>query len=68
MVGAVVFTYGFLMSFVFAGASRNAKLRRANPPIVQYVGYLLCGISIGTSVALLAHAVGLHLGMPLLAL
>ena len=66
MVGAAVFVYGLLMSFVFSGASRNAKLRRPNPPVMQYVGYVLCGITAGASVVLMCHAIGDSIGMPLL--
>ncbi|KQT31433.1 hypothetical protein ASG29_15440 [Sphingomonas sp. Leaf412] len=56
MLGAVVFTYGMLMSFVLSGASRNAKLARPNPPILQYVGYVLLGATAAVSVALLVYA------------
>lgn len=56
MFSAVVFAYGLLTSFVLSGATRNHKLRRPNPPIMQYVGYVLCGISGGLSVLLLAYA------------
>lgn len=50
MFGAAAFTYGILMSFVLSGASRNIKLRRPHPPIMMYVGYVLCGISAGIAV------------------
>lgn len=50
MVGAAAFTYGILMSFVLSGASRNIRLRRPHPPMMIYVGYLLCGISAGIAV------------------
>ncbi|ONF96341.1 hypothetical protein SPHI_15700 [Sphingomonas jeddahensis] len=68
MVGAAVFVYGLLVSFIFSGASRNAKLRRPNPPVLDYVGYVLCGITAGASLVLFAHAAGSSVGMPLLAL
>jgi hypothetical protein len=64
MAGAAVFVYGLLMSFIFSGASRNAKLRRPNPPVMQYLGYVLCGLTAGASITLFAHA----LGVPLLPL
>lgn len=54
MVGPMVFVYGLLISFVLSGASRNARLRRPNPPVMQYAGYVLCGLSGGVSVLLLA--------------
>ncbi|MFG6282167.1 hypothetical protein DC429_07885 [Arthrobacter sp. TPD3018] len=56
MLGAIVFTYGMLMSFVFQGAARNAKLKRPNPPMLQYIGYLLVGLSAGLSGMLLLMA------------
>ena len=56
MLGAIVFTYGLLTSFVLSGASRNRKLQRPNPPMLTYVGFVCFGFSIGLSVlmALLA--------------
>jgi hypothetical protein len=68
MVGTAMFVYGLLMSFIFSGASRNAKLSRPNPPILVNLGYLLCGLTAGASVILAVHAVGDMLGMPLLPL
>lgn len=62
MVGPIMFTYGLLMSFVLSGASRNAKLRRPNPPIVQYTGYVLCGLTGALSAMLFAVAALGYLG------
>ena len=56
MLGAIVFTYGMLMSFVMQGASRNARMRRPNPPMLQSIGYLLVGLSTGLSGMLLLMA------------
>lgn len=56
MLGAIVLTYGMLTSFVLQGASRNARLKRPNPPMLQYVGYVLCGLSAGLSAMLLLMA------------
>ena len=56
MLGAIVFTYGMLTSFVLQGASRNRRLRRPNPPMLEYVGYVLCGLSAGLSAMLLLMA------------
>jgi hypothetical protein len=56
MLGAVVFTYGMLMSFVLSGASRNRRLSQPNPRNLTYVGYVLCGLSAGLSVMLMASA------------
>ena len=57
MLGAMVFTYGMLMSFVLSGASRNAKMRRPNPPVLQYVGYVLLGSTVAASLLLFGYAV-----------
>ena len=56
MLGAIVFTYGMLASFVLSGASRNRKLKRPNPPILAYVGYVLCGLSGGLALMLFVAA------------
>lgn len=56
MLGAIVFTYGMLASFVLSGASRNRKIRRPNPPILAYVGYVLCGLSGGLALMLFVAA------------
>ena len=53
MFETIFFTYGLLTSFVLSGATRNRKLRRANPPILDYVGYVLFGCSAALSVLLL---------------
>lgn len=56
MLGAIVFTYGMLASFVLSGASRNRKMRKPNPPILAYVGYVLCGLSGGLALMLFVAA------------
>jgi len=56
MVGPMVFVYGLLVSFILSGASRNAKLRRPNPPVMQYTGYVLCGLTGGVSLLLFGLA------------
>ncbi|WP_245832792.1 hypothetical protein [Sphingomonas mucosissima] len=56
------------MSFIFSGASQNAKLKRPNPPMVTYLGYVLVGVTAGVSLLLFAHAIGLSIGQPLIAL
>lgn len=50
MFDAVAMTYGLLMSFVLSGASQNVKLRRPHPPIMVYLGYLLCGVTAGLAI------------------
>ena len=44
--------YGLLLSFVLTSAARNTREGRAHPPILVYVGYVLCGISAGAAVML----------------
>ncbi len=56
MFGAVVFTYGMLMSFVLSGAARNRKAQRPNPKILEFVGLVLCGVSVALSVSLFGYA------------
>ena len=56
MLGAIVFTYGMLASFVLSGASRNRRRRRPNPPILAYVGYVMCGLSGGLAMMLFVAA------------
>lgn len=56
MLEAVVFTYGMLASFVLSGATRNAKARRANPRMLQYVGYVLMSFSAALGILLLGYA------------
>ena len=57
MVGVVVFTYGLLASFVLSGSSRNERMRRPNPPVMNYIGYVLFGMSAAASVLLSGYAV-----------
>ncbi|RZL54598.1 MAG: hypothetical protein EOP65_11030 [Sphingomonas sp.] len=66
MLGSIVFTYGMLMSFVLQGATRNARLARPNPPMLQYIGYVLCGLSAGLSILLLIMAVTARAPFPLM--
>lgn len=56
MLGAIMFTYGMLASFVLSGAQRNRKLDRPNPPILAYCGHVLCGLSGAMSLLLLFAA------------
>lgn len=56
MYGVVAFAYGLLTSFILAGASRNKRLRRPNPPIMDYAAFVLCAISAASAVLLLIHA------------
>lgn len=56
MFEAIFFTYGLLTSVVLSGAARNRKLQRANPPMLEYVGYVLFGCSAALSAMLFALA------------
>jgi hypothetical protein len=66
MLGSIVFTYGMLTSFVLQGATRNARLARPNPPMLRYIGYVLCGLSAGLSILLLIMAVTARAPFPLM--
>ena len=51
--------YGMLASFVLSSASRNRKTGRPHPPMLVYIGYLLCGMSAGAALLLpLLHLLG----------
>jgi MFS family permease len=45
-------TYGLLASIILSAAQRNRKLAKPHPPMLLYVGYLLCGLSGGLAIAL----------------
>lgn len=47
-----VLTYGLLASIILSAAQRNRRLARPHPPILLYIGYLLCGLSIGAALIL----------------
>ncbi len=66
MLGAIVFTYGMLMSFVLQGATRNARLKKPNPPMLQYIGYVLVGLTAGLSGLLLLMAFTAKAPFPLM--
>lgn len=44
--------YGMLASFVLSSATRNHKSGRPHPPMLIYIGYVLCGLSVGAALAL----------------
>ena len=56
MFETIFFTYGLLTSVVLSGATRNRKLQRPNPPMLEYCGYILFGCSAALSVLLLGLA------------
>lgn len=45
-------TYGLLASVILSAAQRNRKMARPHPPMLLYVGYLLCGLSAGVAAVL----------------
>ncbi len=47
MMEFAALTYGLLASIVLSAAQRNRKLARPHPPLLYYIGHLLCGLSIG---------------------
>lgn len=51
-MGMVILTYGFLSTFVLSGASRNRRNGVKNPKMMEWVGYVLVGVSIGVSLGL----------------
>lgn len=53
MVEFAALTYGLLASLILSQAQRNRKLARPHPPMLLYMGYLVCGLSIGVVLALL---------------
>jgi len=57
MVETAVFTYGLLASFVLSGAAHNQRAQRPNPAILNYVGYVLLGMSAAAAVLLSGYAV-----------
>ena len=44
-------SYGLLASIILSAAQRNRKLARPHPPLLLYMGYLLCGLSGGLALA-----------------
>ena len=61
MMEFAALTYGLLASVILSAAQRNRKMARPHPPLLLYVGYLLCGLSAGVAVALVYVAARLFL-------
>lgn len=57
MVETAVFTYGLLASFVLSAASHNQRAQRPNPPVMNYIGFVLLGMSAAAAVLLTGYAV-----------
>lgn len=56
-------TYGLLASIVLSSLGRNHRQRKPHPALLRTLGYLLCGISAGTSFILFSVAVRRFLGI-----
>ncbi len=52
MMEFAALTYGLLASVILSTAQRNRTLARPHPPMLLYVGYLLCGVSGGLALGL----------------
>lgn len=52
MVEFAALTYGLLASVILSAAKRNHRLKQPHPPLLLYMGYLLCGLSAGAALAL----------------
>jgi hypothetical protein len=52
MIEFTALTYGLLASVILSAAQRNRKLGKSHPPLLLYMGYLLCGLSGGAALAL----------------
>lgn len=57
MMEFAALTYGLLASVILSAAQRNHKLARPHPPLLLYLGYLLCGLSAGLALALVCLAI-----------
>lgn len=53
-------TYGLLASIILSAAQRNRKLSKPHPPMLVYVGYLVCGLSAGLAMGL-AYMASTHI-------
>ncbi|CAM5509631.1 hypothetical protein ACFSUK_28475 [Sphingobium scionense] len=52
MMEFAALTYGLLASVILSAAKRNRKLNQPHPPLLLYMGYLLCGLSAGLALVL----------------
>ena len=52
MVVCAALTYGLLASVILSAAQRNRKMAQPHPPLLLYIGYMLCGLSAGLALAL----------------
>lgn len=59
MMEFAALTYGLLASVILSAAQRNRQMARPHPPLLLYMGYLLCGLSAGVAIALAYVAVTL---------
>lgn len=57
MTAVAALIYGFMASFVLSAAGHNQRVQRQHSVALLRTGYLLCGLSAGTSVILTYIAV-----------
>jgi hypothetical protein len=62
MMEFAALTYGLLASVILSAAQRNRKLARPHPPLLLYLGNLLCGVSAGIALVLAYVALTLIAG------
>jgi hypothetical protein len=62
MMEFAALTYGLLASVILSAAQRNRQMARPHPPLLLYMGYLLCGLSASVAIALAYVAVTLFVG------
>ncbi|MGC4251111.1 MAG: hypothetical protein QM605_06465 [Sphingobium sp.] len=62
MMEFAALTYGLLASVILSAAQRNRRLARPHPPLLLYIGYLLCGVSAGVALVLSVIALTLVAG------
>ncbi|MBB3981694.1 hypothetical protein GGR44_001341 [Sphingobium fontiphilum] len=55
-------TCGFAISIVLSVLTRNHRLARPHPPVLLYLGYMLCGLCAGTSLILATIALAMATG------
>lgn len=63
MMEFAALTYGLLASVILSAAQRNRRLERPHPPLLLYLGYMLCGLSIGIALMLAYIALTLIAGI-----
>ena len=52
VLGFAAFIYGLTTSVTLSICGRNHQLGRAHPPVLLFIGYMLCGMSCGAAALL----------------